>query len=559
VRRIEVKSRLLVVRDCRQPLHYHPKVTRLGPFLAVVGLVACAPSAPRTVPRVVDGRVEQGPVVSPYAYEWFIKGELSAAKGEHEEAAIAFENAMAAPTADDSLMARLAEEYERSGASRRADRTLALAHRSYRDSPRVALAEARVLQNRGDDERAISSLVRAHRLAPSWEEPVMALAEMLGARGHPYRANAILLEHIAMAPEHGAVGARRLLVETARRTGDAETLDRALALEAGISSAARTQAAGRLALDAGRPALAARMLAGQTASAENERLWLRALIESGDKGQAGAFAASSKGKRLGDTPERAQLLIASGDARRALGLLKTARPVPSARYAKGRALLAQGDYLDAAAALADVPLGAADFEKAMLLLADCAMSQRRLGAAAESLNRVPHDSLQTREKLAEIYVRAGDLRSGLRLFEPKLSSERAVLASLFEQAGRFEEAAAFYATVQLRSAGPARLRARVTSEQLASRGLIQGAIVILKTWTAFAPEDLYARVRLVELLQNDGRIEAARKEGRHALELITDPLLRAHLGDLLAGMPSEEVPLNAGTESGAGVVAERWR
>ncbi|MGB5311323.1 MAG: hypothetical protein WBN38_04580, partial [Polyangiales bacterium] len=67
---------------------------RLGSIL-LLGLVACASSVPRTVPRVVDGRIEDSPAVSPYAYEWFIQGELQAAKGLHDEAAIAFENAAA--------------------------------------------------------------------------------------------------------------------------------------------------------------------------------------------------------------------------------------------------------------------------------------------------------------------------------------------------------------------------------------------------------------------------------------------------------------------------------
>jgi thioredoxin-like negative regulator of GroEL len=494
---------------------------------------------------VVDGRLEQGPIVSPYAYQWFIEGELYAAEGLHEEAAIAFENAMAAPTADDALMARLAEEYERSGASRRADRTLALARRSHPDSARVALAEARIRESRSEDVEAVSAFVRAHRLAPRWDEPVMALARMLEARGHPYRASAILLDYIAMVPQHEAVGARRLLREMARRSGDPQTLRRALAWDEGTSDEAQARAAGLLALDVGRPALAARMLTGSAQGTENEKLWLHALIESGDRAKAAAFAVSTKGNRLGGALERARLLIASDEARGALDLLKTVRPIPSARYTKGRALLARGSYLDAAAALAEVPFGASDFEDAMLLLADCATSQRRLGVAAESLSMVPYDSLETRKALAAIYLQAGDVRSGLRLFKPRLSSERAVLASLFEEAGRFEEAAAFYASVQGPTPDP-RLRARATSERLASHGLLAGAIVILEDWTAFAPEDLYARARLVELLHADGRAEAARRQGRRTLELTTNPLLRAHLIDLL-----EQIPETRGSETGS--------
>ena len=45
-------------------MEYHCGVGRLGSIL-LLGLVACASSVPRTVPRVVEGRVERGPIVSP--------------------------------------------------------------------------------------------------------------------------------------------------------------------------------------------------------------------------------------------------------------------------------------------------------------------------------------------------------------------------------------------------------------------------------------------------------------------------------------------------------------
>jgi thioredoxin-like negative regulator of GroEL len=135
--------------------------------------------------------------------------------------------------------------------------------------------------------------------------------------------------------------------------------------------------------------------------------------------------------------------------------------------------------------------------------------------------------------LAEIYLEEGNLRAGLRLFDPKRPEERAALAGLFEQAGRFEEAAAYYANVRVGSNDEPQLQARVAAEQLASHGHHRGAIAILERWTALAPDDLYARVRLVELLQADHRAEAAEKRGRRTLEVIDDPLLLAHLVDVL--------------------------
>jgi thioredoxin-like negative regulator of GroEL len=149
------------------------------------------------------------------------------------------------------------------------------------------------------------------------------------------------------------------------------------------------------------------------------------------------------------------------------------------------------------------------------------------------LSQAPHESLAVRKVLAQIYLEAGDLRAGLKLFDPKRPEERAVLAALFEQAGRFEEAAAYYANIKAVSADEPQLRARASAEQLASHGHHRGAIAVLERWTALAPDDLYARVRLVELLQAGDRAEAAQKRGRRALEVIDDPLLLAHLIEVL--------------------------
>ena len=496
-------------------------------------VAACASPSLRTVPRVVDGQVEHGPFVSPYAYEWFIEGEVSAAKGQHDEAAMAFEAATAAPADDVVLMTRLAEEYELSGASRRADRTLAVARRFYPESARVALAEGRIQKYRGTDGDALSSFAHARELAPTWDAPVIAIADTLVAAGHAQRAKAILLEYVESSLGMRSEHARRVLIDLARRTGDAGTLKRALTFDPSSTSAVRAQAAGELALHAGQPALAARILAEALGTPENVALWLRALVESGDRQEAVAFLATADSDRLGGVIEHVELLLDVGEVDVALRLLEVADPSPRVEYAKGRALLARGDYIEAATVLADVPLGAASFEASRMALAECSMSQDRQGAAAEALSQAPHESLAVRKMLAEIYLEEGNLRAGLRLFDPKRPEERAALAGLFEQAGRFEEAAAYYANVRVGSNDEPQLQARVAAEQLASHGHHRGAIAILERWTALAPDDLYARVRLVELLQADHRAEAAEKRGRRTLEVIDDPLLLAHLVDVL--------------------------
>lgn len=502
--------------------------------IVLLGLSACASPALRSVPRVVDGQVEQGAFVSPYAYEWFIEGEMSAAKGRHDEAALAFESAAAAPADDVLLMARLAEEYEFSGESRRADRTLAQAQRVYPRSPRIALAEGRIRRHRGHAMAALESFARAEDLAPSWDQPVVESAEMLIATGHRQRASALLLGRIETSPGTPSDYVLQVLLDLARQSGDAETLARTLSLDPSSTPNARAQEAGALALGTGRPALAARLLGEGLQTPENIKLWLRALIDSGEREAAAEFLRNVDSQRLGGPLEHADALLEVGEVAPALDLLKALEVSPRTELVKGRALLAQGDFVQAAAVLAEVPLGAASFEASRMALADCSLSVARPGAAAETLSQAPHASLPLREKLAQIYLEEGEVRAGLRLFDPKQDAERGALAALFERAGRFDEAAAYYATLRLPSTREPRLQARASAEQLAARGRLQDAVDVLEIWTNSAPDDLHARVRLVELRIAENEAEAAEKEGRVALGVIDDATLRAHLVAILS-------------------------
>jgi len=519
-------------RASKGPFHYDCRVGRCTSIF-LLGVAACTSPSLRTVPRVVDGGLEHGPLIAPYAYEWFIEGEASATKGQHDQAAMAFENATAAPSNDALLMTRLAEEYELSGDSRRADRTLSAARRSYPGSVKVALAEGRIAQDRGEYPEAISSFARARELAPTLDAPVIAMAELLVAMGHTERASAILREYLGTSLVLRSDHARGVLINLARLTGNAETLEHALSLDPHSTPAGRAEAAGKLALETGQPALAARMLAKALDTPENVALWLRALAESGNREDATVFLTRAESEHVGGLSQHVDLLLEIGEVDKALDLLEAADDSPRTEYAKGRALLAQGDYVEAATVLAVVPHGAASFEAARMALADCSMSQGRQGAAAEALSQVPHGSLAVRETLAEIYLEEGALRWGLRLFDPKQDLERATVAALFERAGYFKEAAAYYAAVKVVSSVEPAIRARVSAEQLASRGHHRAAIAMLEHWTAVAPDDLYSRVRLVELLIADDRAGTAKKRGAHVLEVIHEPVLRAHLLDVL--------------------------
>ncbi|MGB8332756.1 MAG: hypothetical protein WCE62_21710 [Polyangiales bacterium] len=535
--RSEVKHRGPGDRAFWSAFDYDFAVGRLVSIF-LLGIVACAPTAPRTVPRIVDGHVEHGAFVPPYAYRWFVEGEVLAVKGQHDEAAMALEAAAATPTDDVVLLTRLAEEYEASGASRRADRTLALARRSNPDSARVALSEGLVQRARGETGAALAAFARAQELAPTWDEPVVATAETLVASGLPQRASSILFEYLETSPAAGSARSQSVLIDLALHTVDLDTLQRALALDPRSTPADRARAAAELALEAEQPALAARALEHALDTPDNVALWLRALVRSGDRAKAATFLTSSDGRRLAGALDPVDFLLDIDAGEVALRLLETSDGSARAELSRGRAQSALGQYLAGAVALAEVPFGAAGFEASRLALAQCAIALTRPGAAAEVLNEVPHESLALRRQRAEISVGEGDLRGALRLFDPKRSVERGVLASLLERAGHFDEAAAYYASVDLRwRDGPA-LQARAAAEQLASRGQRAGAIAILEQWATFAPEDIYARVRLVELLMAENRVEAGKAKAREALKIIGDPALRAHLLEVVQEPPA---------------------
>ncbi|MEM7607469.1 MAG: hypothetical protein AAF411_19115, partial [Myxococcota bacterium] len=68
-------------------------------LIAALGLGACGARA-YPVTRRMDGEERAGVYVSPHAYEWFIRGELAAARGDDEAAIAAYREARTGPVDD---------------------------------------------------------------------------------------------------------------------------------------------------------------------------------------------------------------------------------------------------------------------------------------------------------------------------------------------------------------------------------------------------------------------------------------------------------------------------
>jgi hypothetical protein len=492
-------------------------------------VTACAPPPPRTIPRVVDGRIEHGPVVPAYAYAWFLEGELAAAKGDHEQSALALETALAAPIDDVLVLSKLAVEYQLSDEPRRAARTLASANRLYPDSIEVALARGELLRASGATDAAMASFQRARRINPQADEPVVAIAELLDASGRPLRAEGLLQEYVQTSAAVSSHGARRLWLDLARREADAESL--ALALS--TTGTPNGREAAELALEHGQPATAARILSDALGATEQNTLWVKAMLRSGRVEEAVELLSTSNSDAFGGRVAHAELLIAARQLGRALEVLEPEPGSPRVQYLRGHARLGMDDYVGAVRLLAEVPWGSADFELARADLADALIALGRPGASAESLGFSESDTLALRMKRAEAYRTSGNLRAALALFDPARPRERAAMALLYERAGLFEEAAAHYSRTDAAKLSEPRTRAVAGAERLAATGRKRGAVAILRRWTRAAPEDFYARMRLVQLLRDLGETDQARVEALELLPLAQDLLLQSQLLSLL--------------------------
>src|SRR5262245_14492021 len=92
----------------------------LSLLLAVAGCASPPqPLASTTSPSVQPHAPQPAPrpraFVSPYSYEWFIRGELLVARGAYAQAAEAYRSALASADDDPYLLSRLADALDRAG------------------------------------------------------------------------------------------------------------------------------------------------------------------------------------------------------------------------------------------------------------------------------------------------------------------------------------------------------------------------------------------------------------------------------------------------------------
>ena len=137
--------------------------------LALV-LSACShgefPSSSTKIVRRLGGVAQTGHFVSPYSYEWFIRGELASARHDWATAVQAYRMALAAPEEDTLVLSRLADALDHLGEPDQAQEVLEHAAQLDISSEAVWLMRGNIAERHGDIDVAIRAYERAEVAAP---------------------------------------------------------------------------------------------------------------------------------------------------------------------------------------------------------------------------------------------------------------------------------------------------------------------------------------------------------------------------------------------------------
>lgn len=329
--------------------------------------------------------------VSPYSYEHFARGELAFARGDYAEAVEHYREALADDD-DPLVLARLAEALAAGGDAAGADDTLTDGFELDADSEALWLARGAILERRGDVDAALAAYARAQDAGIDAPTGALALARLLSARGANDRAAAVLARI-----EASRAGGARVAVERALAAGNGEVLTEAVVqwLRVGPVDAATLLRCARALLDAGRPALAWRLLAGVPDESRDPALVLRALVETARFDEAAALLAREPPDGFGGALVVAETYLRIGKPDAALDVLNafdatTTEDTPHARVLRGEANLSLGRWLDAAKLFASVPPASLHRARALAGLAQALRAQGLDAVAAEVAATTPN-------------------------------------------------------------------------------------------------------------------------------------------------------------------------
>ena len=521
---------------------------------------ACGATPAPRITRRLGGERRVGAFVSPYSYEWYLRGEVAIAQGELEVAAQALARARAGPEEDPYVLARLADVLDQLDEQDRAQDVLADGIELDPRSEAILLVRGTIAERHDRFGEAIDAYQRAARAAPLSEKPALALAALLRRRGARGRADAVLDRYILRAGL-STPGALRARLDLALSRGDgagaAATVE--ALLQHSPARAVDVHRAAESALAGGHPTLAAGLLDAMPRTDDTALLRVRALLDAGRAEEVEGILMTTAPEAFGGELSLARLYLRAGRADRAeeiaLGVSVTDRDNPEAWLVLGISRLALGSFGAAAADLAQVPRGAGGFAEARVAMAQVFVAQGLSAVAGELLGNAldgpSDDGALLRCALATIRSDRGDAEGALAVLADS-SDSRVIEARghVLEAANRIEEAASLWASLPPTAADHSKaVQARIRAEKLAARGAYRSAILVLQQWAEEAPEDLMARARLAELLARAGRAEEARVAAGAVVALQPTAATEARLAPVLAGAAGNPRPLSAPEES----------
>ncbi|MEM9192997.1 MAG: tetratricopeptide repeat protein [Myxococcota bacterium] len=487
-------------------------ICTIGVWL-IGGLSACGGGAPQ-VGRQLAGERVVGNFVSPFSYEWFLRGELANARGDLEEAREAYTMARAGPEEDPLVLARLADVLDQLDRPDAADAVLAEGRHLAPTSEAVWMAAGEIAVRRGEEAEALEAFRHAAEGAPRSSAPVLAASALLERQGATGRAEATL-EQWVHGRENDDPEVLRALLRLAILRGDADLASSTVSrlLTTAPVRIDEVIATAETCLDDDRPTLAVQLLSAVPRRAPRQ-LFLEALIQAGERERAEAILSRTPVEELGGEIARARFYLRVGRADHAAATLERLvlanEATPESETLRGMALIRAGDYANGAAILSRIAEGVRNQPDALAALAVALSAEGLSGAAREVLAHGTDPG--SRWALALARAAQGDRRGALGLYRNDGSPlGRARFADLHDRLGLASRAA--WLRVPVDSAElPRALRERARAERFAEAGDLARAVALLESVLSLNPLDAASRLRMAELLKDLGREEDAREE-----------------------------------------------
>lgn len=497
-------------------------------------------SSNQTIVRQIRGVRRAGTFVPPYCYEWFIRAELFAARGELEKAVEAYRLALTGPEEDAFVLTRLAEALHQLGQTEASQKALERAESIDPRSEAVWLTRAKFAEQQGDYQAAASAYRRAESVAPLSAEPPLAFANMLNKIDASERAIAVL-EGFASRTKDISAKAERAKLALCLTRRNAKGVVEAVEAMLQITPVNEKEICRAISvvLDSDEPFIAEKLIDRIPANVCDNKIRLRVFLESRRNAAAENLLSSALPETFGGLvpTARAYLAIDRPDLAEQLAEEQLAHEESSeAMLVAAEAKLRQGYFAEAAGLFSRVPSGTTSYEEAIIGLAQALSVQGLGGVAAETLASVSPSTFPIRSALAEHRFSQGDLPGSVVALNSRSGSTpqmEEARAAMLERIGETDKAIRIYLRLgKDRKTSGCSNRAR--AERSIAKGDLSRAIELLQNEVKASPENSLPRLRLAEVKAQANEGNEARKIAQAVLRIVWEPALRKRALAVLA-------------------------